>query len=346
MQTKENPWLMSTEGMDKRSSEYKNIMIARAEAPELNPEYQKEKESTPKQLPVEPVKPIEVIGKVVKSGFEFPFPDKIILKPINNQKFRLGLEQQKEGFLRVPGTSYTWEPSIVGDRHKTGLHRLTDREIKLLESQIGKNLDSEFYVELGMRLDGSNPNGQHIDLSKPLNKVIYLAMLESHLIAGTISERRNGIKPEAEWYIENQEAEAEVLQKEQDKFTQVFNAYQNISNAKKVSFAKILNVQVRGISEKAASVKLWEALLDKKQPKYNDFLTRFLQIATWSDEKVNVYSETKDAIAANIIRRNGAQDYIYGEEVLGSTEEQVINKLLMGENGGLRAAIKARLYVR
>jgi formaldehyde-activating enzyme involved in methanogenesis len=69
-------------------------------------------------------------------------------------------------------------------------------------------------------------------------------------------------------------------------------------------------------------------------------------MASWGDDKINVFEEVKDAIASNLIRKNAAQDYIYGEEVLGSTEDQVISKLLQNENAGLRVAIKSKLMIR
>jgi hypothetical protein len=355
-----NPWDVDITGLDKRSKLFKDVTAARALVPE--PKRDKAPETRTIQIPAkekefvpptqagfspqatqnyqEPAKTITVADTST-----FQFPERVILKPIQQQKFRLGLENTKEGFLRVPGVKYTWEPSIVGNAHKTGLDRLSSAQIAQLEAGIGRKLDSDFYTELSYRMDASNPNGHHMDLSRATEKIVYLAMLESHLIAEGLIQKQNGSKPEAEWYIENLEAEAEMKQKEHDKFRQVFMAYENMSDRKKVAFAKIMNVAVRGLSPAVAATKLWEMLLEKKTG-YQKVWARFIDMASWGDDKINVFEEVKDAIASNLIRKNAAQDYIYGEEVLGSTEDQVISKLLQNENAGLRVAIKSKLMIR
>lgn len=307
-----------------------------SQQPPLGPEKPQEPETSVRQASSTQITQTDV----------FQFPPKVILKPISAQKFRLGLENTTEGFLKVPGTKYTYEPSIVGKNHKTGLHRLNRAQIAQLEEGIGSALDSDFYSELSYRMDASNPNGHHMDLSRPLEKIVYLTMLESHLVAQGLVQKQNGQKPEAEWYIENLDAEAEIEFKEQDRFRKVFGLYTEISDRKKVAFAKIFNLPVRGLSPKVADTKLWNLLLDKKQINYKKILDRFIEMCAWSDEKVNVYEEVKDAIAGNIIRRNGAQDYIYGEDVLGATEEHVIGKLLLNENAGVRMSIKHKLNLR
>lgn len=314
-------------------------------------EEKKQEEKAPEQKPAEQkqdevkkeVAPAAV--KAVTTVAPFNFPEKVLLKPISLGRNRLGLENTKEGFLRMPGTKFTWEPTMVGKLHKTGLWRLTDEEVKRLELQLGQSLDFDFYSELSYRMDASNPNGHHMSLERAHEKVVYLAMLDSHLIAQGLHEKQNGKKPQAEWYMENLEAEAELLSREKDLFTEMFSAYNAFSERKRMAAAKILEVPVRGLPPKVADNLLWKKL-SAKEIGYQKLWQRFIDISKWSDEKINVFEEVADGIAGNIIRKNSAQDFIYGDDVLGSTRDQVISKLLMNENAGLRQSIRAKLSVR
>lgn len=283
----------------------------------------------------------------VKKVEKFLMPDKVLILPISPGIFRLGLESTKEKFLRLPGTSYTWEPTKRGNKYQTGLNRISQAKVMELQKELGYTLNDEFYETLSYKLDGSNPNGHILDLNTARNIVIYLAMTQSHLIAESKIEARNGSKPEAEWYIENKEADAESEAADIDKMTKAIQEFGGISHAKKRAICKIFQINVFGVSDKVVNTYLWKKITDKptgaetapgKRP-----VDRFLDILTWSDEKINVYEEVEDAIARNILRRNSANDWMYADENLGSTKEQVISKLLMGENQGLRAAIQGKI---
>jgi hypothetical protein len=292
--------------------------------------------------------------KAVQEEGDYIFlPTKVVVKPYSPGAFRLGLEQQKEQFLRVPGVGYRWEPSIVGVTYRTGLDLIPPEKVKQLQKEVGRSLTAvddegrlKYYVDMCHVMDGSNPHGHHLDLTKAHNMLIYLAMLESHLIARNKLEKLNGSKPEAEWYIEDLEAEAEMDAKEQDVVREAVGIFTGLSDAKKAAFAKVMQLPVRGLSSKVTGNLLWKKLADNKSKTYTKDLERFIKISKWSDDKINVFAEIEDAIVLNILRRNGAQDFVYGDEVLGSTKEQVQNKLLMGENSGLRAAIKAKIDQR
>jgi hypothetical protein len=273
-------------------------------------------------------------------------PDKVKLMPYAPGKFRLGLEQTKENYMRLPGTSYRWEPSKIGNTYKTGLHFISPERQAKLARELGHVLNDEFYAEMTYVIDGSNPYGHHMDLTKPRELVVYLAMLESHLVGANKLEKGTGKKPEADWYIENLEAEAEAESLDKDKFLEVTRIYAEMSNEKKAAFGRVLQLPVRGVSPKVADNMLWKKLTDNKQVDYKKTLDKFLAASQWSNEKLNIYAELEDAIAFNIIRRNNAQDYVYGDDILGSTKEQVLSKLLQGENSGLRSIIKSKLAMR
>lgn len=277
---------------------------------------------------------------------ELYIPTKVILKPYSPGNFRLGLEKTKEGFMRLPGTGYRWEPSRKGNTYMTGLRFISKQRREELQNELGKELDTNFYAEMTYTMDGSNPHGHHMDLTKPFELVVYLAMLESHLIANNKLEKHNGKRPDADWFIEDLEAEAEIESVESDKLLKVTGIFAALSEAKKMNFAKILKISVRGLTPKVASNLLWKKLIiENKAVDYQKTLSKFIDMNSWSDEKVNILAELEDAIALNVIRRNAAGDYVYGDEVLGSTVEQVQSKLLQGD-GGLRGVIKAKLALR
>lgn len=269
-------------------------------------------------------------------------PEKVIVKPYVSKDFRLGLERTKENFVRVPGTIYRWAPTKVGDIYKTGLEYISDKKKIQLERALGKKLDNYFYADITYVMDGSNPNGHHMDLTDPFELVIYLAFIDSDLVATSKQQIATGKKPFAEWYIENDEVEAEEQEKERDDTISIIETYQQLSNPKRAAYCKLLGINVYGVSPKVASAKLWEALQEKgKKGIINK--KKFLQVSEWSDEKIAVSEEVEDAIVNNILRRNSAQDWLYGQEIIGSSKEQVVSKLMSSENSSLRIAIKNAL---
>lgn len=269
-------------------------------------------------------------------------PDRIIVKPIQLKEFKLGLEKTKEKFVRLPGVRYRWAPSKKGNTYLTGLHHIPMAKRVALEKAIGRELNDEYYADLTYIMDGSNPNGHHMDLSEPTELIVYLAFIESELIATSRSQHTNGSKPFAEWYIEDNEIEAEEQEKARDKTMQVNRIYDGLTETRRSTFAKLLGINVQGVSAKVGAAKLWTLLTEPTRTR-DKMIDRFIEISRWTDEKINVFAEVKDALSFNILRRNSAQDIIYAEQVLGATEEQVVSKLLMGENGQLRISIREKI---
>lgn len=272
-------------------------------------------------------------------------PVKVKLIPYSTGNFRLGLEKTTENFMRLPGCNYRWAPDKKGNRFLTGLQFISAEKQAWLETEMGVSLNDEFYGDLDYLMDGSSPHGVTLDLRKPRELVIYLAMLDSKLVARTRTDKAKGLKPEADWYIEDLEAEAEIDSAERDKFLNVTKKYGDLSNDKKMNICKLFMLPVRGLSPKVADAQLWKKLTDNKDKNYQKTLDRFLEIVGWSDTKLNIAAELEDAIALNVIRRNGAQDFVYGEDNLGSTKDQVLSKLLQGD-GSLRNSIVQKLTTR
>lgn len=269
-------------------------------------------------------------------------PDRVTVKPLATKNFRLGLEKTKEKFIRVPGTKYRYAPSKVGHTYKTGLEHIPPARRTALEKALGRKLDNEFYVDLVYVMDGSNPHGHIMDLTVPFELVVYLTFLDSELVAVSKSDTVKGKKPFAEWYIENDELEAEEQEKDRDMFTQVIEIFGGLSNTRRASYCKILGISVTGLSPRVASAKLWDSIMEKGREGIK-IQKKVLDISKWSDEKIAVSEEVEDAVVYNILRKNSAQDLVYGEEILGSSKEQVVSKLMGGENGALRMSIKNQL---
>jgi hypothetical protein len=168
----------------------------------------------------------------------------------------------------------------------------------------------------------------------PYYEVVYYAMLESPLIANGYQEYKNGKKPFAEWYIENKEAEAEALQENMTHEMEASALFSEISLSKRHSIAKLLKLNVWGVSEKVASVELWNYV-----KKDSDNAKEFKKLASMRPDELNVSVLVKNAIKLNVIRLDRKNDYCFANEVLGPSEEMIVNKLLVATNSPLRAAV-------
>lgn len=258
----------------------------------------------------------------------------ITIRPIPKAGKRLGLSDQPENFMRMPGTKYTWVPSRVGNKYLTGL---TPEEERHYSDLLGYSLDnkSEFWMNLKYELT-EVPLGIKLNLKVPREYVIYKAMTVSDLIANSLQEQRSGQKPNAEWYIENLEAEAEEKAKLADLKLEAYKRFSEISDDKKKDLAKILGLKPQGLTKKAAASKLFDFLEDTKGGLQN--IKSFLTSSKLSDTEIAVASLVDDAIQYNIIKLNKAKDYQYGDLIFGS-KSQTIAKIVSPDNQDIRHKI-------
>ncbi len=256
----------------------------------------------------------------------------VTIKPIPRAGKRLGLADQPENFQRMPGTSYTWVPSKKGMKYLTGL---THEEAVEYGNRLGQNLGelSDFWMDLKYTLT-EKPLGYKLNLSVPLEYIIYKAMTVSELIAESLQDYRSGKKPYAEWYIENQEAEAEQKSKNADTKIEAYTKFKEISNARKKDISKILGLKPYGLSDSAAAGRLFEFIEAKIENAKS-----FLSVEVKKDEIIAVSALVEDAIHYNILRINKAKDYQYADEPMGSTKDQVVVKLMKPDNQVLRLKI-------
>ncbi len=246
-----------------------------------------------------------------------------ILRPIPRGSKRLGLE--KQGFQRMPGTKSNWVPTKRGDVYETGLEDEPEKRAKL-EKALGVSLDNkaEYYKNLSWPLE-ERPMGMYFDTKVAKEAVVVKAMLASAMIANGITEYNNGKKPYAEWYFENSEADAKEGEEKRNIITEAIKTYDKLSNPKRQNVCKILGINIYGLSPKIANEKLWNFIDHPENKKANCNL--FNSVANLGDDEVDIQALIKDAIQFNVIRRNGENDFIYGDTILGTTEAQVVGKI-------------------
>lgn len=247
------------------------------------------------------------------------------LKPIPKHQSRLGLERQPENYQRMPGTKCNWVPSRVGNNYLTGLEDNEELR-KELESKTGYDLSptSDFYATLSVKIE-EQANGFKFDDSKPLEKVIILAMKKSHAIAASLSEWTSGKKFEAEWYFENAEFDAKVEQEAISAKTKAFTLYANISDAKKKAVSKILGIPVYGLSAVVIQNRLFQYLDDPKKGKDN--CIEFVKVLELDPDTIELKEIVEDSIQYNVIRKNSALDYVYGDSFLGIDKDSIFVKI-------------------
>lgn len=278
----------------------------------------------------------------------------VTVKFITRGNFRLGLENTPEKFRSIPGTTQRWAPRRVGNLYRTGLDRpemgATPEErqakLKALEMELGRTLDSEFYNELSIKLDPNKLSGNKLYLSKAFDFVVFLAMMDDNKVANGYEEYANGTKPEAEWYIENKEAEAEKLASSRSQQIKATNTFGTLSDAKKQKIAIMAGLPVLGLSPLAVENTLWEWLTIPENKKAAIHIKLFLDWVAMGDQYINISALVKNAIAFNVIRKQASGDYFYGDTLVGTTEAEIVGKLSRVTGADLRLGIESKLQAK
>jgi hypothetical protein len=107
------------------------------------------------------------------------------------------------------------------------------------------------------------------------------------------------------------------------------------------NLAFAMGLAVSGLGPKAVLVAVERFLETPKEELKNSRL--LLSIHEKGAEHVRLAALVKKAIFLGIIARTSSQDYAYGHTILGSREEDVIEKLKGTANQQLRIAIQERV---
>lgn len=287
----------------------------------------------------------DTIPDVVFERVEVPKIRKIAIKKIDRFNFKLGMERSKEKYKLMPGVGHSWAPSKKGGDFLTGLENFPEERSRLEKAlRVDLSPTSAYYATLSFRMEDKE-HGQIMNFDDaqlgPYYEVVYYAMLASDLVANGLHEFKNGTKPFAEWYIENKEAESEMAQAEMTAEIEATNTFPTLSYAKRMDIAKLIGLPVWGLSDKAASADLWKFI------KVNsDNAKAFNQLASVKDTEFNVRVLVTTAIKYNVIRRNRANDYTFGSEVLGPTEDHIVSRLSVATNATLRIAIERQVKAK
>lgn len=262
-------------------------------------------------------------------------------------KKRLGLENQPENYMMMPGAVYRWEPAFNGRHYRTGLEDKDELRAKL-EKATGFDLrpDSEFYANLSFKLedkrDGFIMNLTDSQIGLYLQIVLF-AMIESPLIASSYAEYYDGRKPAAEWYIEDKEKEANAKERDQEFERQAFELYTNMSPERRAKVARVLGLDVMGLSDKAASAELWDYIKGLAKAKKNSTdpatasdpktnVQNFMRVVKIDNDSLEAMSLLTEAMSLSIIRRNTKREIEYKSVPLGMTEDLASRALMRPDN--------------
>lgn len=272
----------------------------------------------------------------------------VTLKPKPVAGARLGLANQKEKYHSMPGAMTRWAVDKVGGRYVHGFpSTMKVAELNWLESELGVILidrktgqaNPEFYRKLSVQLDRNRAIGEQLNLGVPRDRVIFYAMSASSIVAASFKDLEK--KPFAEWYIEDIEAEAEEESKERDERFKATELVRNASPIERMHLAKAAGLEVANLGAKAILVRLERFLEEEKKQLLN--ARTLLKLNKQGNAFLRVTALVKDAIRVGVIVRTRAQDYVYGNTVFGSTEEQIVNKLMDPLRADIREAIQTRV---
>lgn len=276
----------------------------------------------------------------------------LILKKIPKGTFRLGLEKQEDNPQLMPGAVHKFEPFMQGNNYLTALaNKPKDRE--RLENILMVNLSpsSDFYATITYVMN-DRPHGQFMSLDDTVNgayeEVVYNCMIASPLVANGMHEYTSGKKPMAEWYIENKEAEAIIESNKVDTELKMFETLAIMPDSRRVEIAKIMRLP----DAHTGSPTLVKTELYKILKKGNKLMTaetavnKFLTISAWDAPKIAVAALVEDADNLNVIRQSKTKDWMYVDEVLGASKEEVVEYLMTPRASMIRDSITNKVNIK
>lgn len=249
-----------------------------------------------------------------------------ISAPYNSKTGQLetGLE------IMVANPFYTSKKETPDEKEQILLRTLLERQLK------EKNLDPYSPYWESFRVALTNDDMQ-LDTDIPLQNLTYHFCIANPKVIKSIKDLSK--KPEAKWFVEDKELEAEEAIKEAEYIDQALTLYKDADITLKRIYARILGnseVADENTSEKLVNAYLLNFL--KNNPK--DFLNKLKM----TPEELVAQSEILEAIEKGIIRK---QDGVFTRitsdgspgAVIGETIHIAIKFLLAPKNEPLRAGI-------
>jgi hypothetical protein len=276
----------------------------------------------------------------------------LILKKIPKGSFRLGLEKQEDQPLLMPGAVHKFEPYMQGNNYLTTLaNKPKDRERLEKILMVDLSPTSEYYATITYVMN-DRPHGQFMSLDDTVNgayeEVVYTCMIASPLVANGLHEYTSGKKPMAEWYIENKEAEAIIESNKVDTELKMFETLAIMPDSRRVEIAKIMRLP----DAHTGSPTLIKTELFKVLKKGNKLMTadtavnRFLTISAWEPQRIVVAAMVEDAENLNVIRLSRTKDWMYVDEVLGASKEEVVEFLMTPRASMIRDSIMNKVNIK
>lgn len=232
--------------------------------------------------------------------------------------------------IMVPNPKFVSKKETPDTKPEILLRTLLEEELR------EKNLDpySPFWDNFRIPLTNEN---LRLDLSIPLQKLTYYFCIAQPKIAASLKEVHK--KPDAKWYVEDLEIEADEAIKEASYIENALTLYNESDITKKRRMARILGnseVADENTSEKLVNAYLLNFL--KNDPK------AFTSRLSASPEELTVQAEILEAIEKGIIRK---QDGVFTRitsdgspgAVIGESMSVAIKFLLAPKNEPLRAGI-------
>jgi hypothetical protein len=273
----------------------------------------------------------------------------VAIKKYNRNNFRLGLERSAEKYNKLPGTRYGFTVDRVGNKFKTGLQDKPEVR-KRLEKALGVNLgdESKYWESFVFNIEDKQ-HGHLLNFDDrqfgPYNEMVYYAMTDS----STVAVGLHGIKDkkDAEWYIEDKEAEAVMFEKEMDYDLEASEIFGSLNTTRLRGIGKLAGLAVHNVKAAVVKTEVFKWLRAKDATNANSPNAKaFLQYAKMGDSEFAVRVVVNDAVRLNVIRKNKTGDYIYGQEILGHDVDQVVGKLKQATNSHMRMGIESQVEAK
>lgn len=258
------------------------------------------------------------------------------VKPIKRDRWHG--KSGKESFSRPVKIDASVDPS-------TGKYavKLTDEELEKLATQTKYDLSLEFIAGVIHPFWGTQlgrvklEHGTNIfNTTQPLDMIRVGVLKASPLVANSQEELENGLYPDALFVIFDEAEEIEVKAKKSALRRKALGLINTLSANKKNEIVQIvLGISTKGQSNDYVDLKFEEAI-EKAGPE------KVIGIAEREAKVNNIHSLVLEAIAKNILRKEGSSVY-YMTDHLGHDVDSTVRYFLDPNNQGLKAIILEKL---
>ncbi len=260
---------------------------------------------------------------------------KIVVKPIPRKRWHG--KEGKESFSRPLSLEVLLDTSTGA--YATGL---TPSEAEEYSKKLGVDLSSTYYPDKPHPFWGSNagkiklPNHTMIfDDTKPMDFVKIKNLKASKFVANSYKEWEDGLFPEAEFYIFDEEEEVEI------KATKIQNRNRCIEVMNKMSLTEKTNM-VRILSDKTVSGRS-QNFIDVELANIIDNKTdEFIKYAKMDAAQVTARAQMIECLSLNILVKDGSAITYMGDRI-GADFEQALEYFMSPENQMIKISILEKL---